>query len=94
MDPGLAGDDLVGEPLVAGRLEGRLVLVDLDGTLVDSAPGIWSSVRAAVAALGLPEPSAEELRAMVGPPLQDGFTHVLGVAVDTPAEVPAALARI
>ena len=51
----------------------RLVLFDLDGTLVDSAPGIWSSVRAAAGELGLPEPTPAQLTAMIGPPLQDGF---------------------
>jgi phosphoglycolate phosphatase len=58
----------------------RLVLFDLDGTLVDSAPGIWASVRVAVAELGLPEPTSAQLRAMVGPPLQDGFALVFGLA--------------
>ena len=57
----------------------RLVLFDLDGTLVDSAPGIWASVRAAAAALGLPRPTPDQLRAMVGPPLQDGFATALGL---------------
>jgi phosphoglycolate phosphatase len=57
----------------------RLVLFDLDGTLVDSAPGIWASVRAAAADLGLGCPTPDQLRAMVGPPLQDGFATVLGV---------------
>ena len=57
----------------------RLVLFDLDGTLVDSAPGIHASVRVAVAAVGLPEPSPPQLRAMVGPPLQDGFALVFGL---------------
>jgi phosphoglycolate phosphatase len=57
----------------------RLVLFDLDGTLVDSAPGIWSSVRSAVAELGLPEPTPEQLNAMVGPPLQDGFAVTFGL---------------
>ena len=60
-------------------LSGRLVLFDLDGTLVDSSPGIFSSVRHAAAALGLPVPTPAQLRAMVGPPLQDGFALVLGV---------------
>jgi phosphoglycolate phosphatase len=60
----------------------RLVLFDLDGTLVDSTPGIWASVRAAAAALGLPEPTPGHLRAMVGPPLQDGFAGVLRLAGD------------
>jgi phosphoglycolate phosphatase len=57
----------------------RLVLFDLDGTLVDSAPGIWASVRAAAAELGLARPTPDQLRAMVGPPLQDGFATVLGL---------------
>ena len=62
----------------AGR---RLVLFDLDGTLVDSTPGIWASIRVAVAELGLPEPTPDELRSMVGPPLQDGFA-ALGLTGD------------
>jgi phosphoglycolate phosphatase len=67
----------------------RLVLFDLDGTLVDSTPGIWASVRVAAAELGLPEPTAEQLQQMVGPPLQDGFALVLGVPED---DVPRAVA--
>jgi phosphoglycolate phosphatase len=59
----------------------RLVLFDLDGTLVDSSPGIHASVRSAAAELGLPDPTPEQLRGMVGPPLQDGFALVLGVPV-------------
>jgi phosphoglycolate phosphatase len=70
-------------------LVGRLVLFDLDGTLVDSSPGIHASVRHAAAELGLPEPTQAQLRGMVGPPLQDGFALVLGVPV---AEVPRAVA--
>ena len=70
-------------------MHGRLVLFDLDGTLVDSTPGIWSSVRAAAAALGLAEPTPAQLRAMVGPPLQDGFALVLGVP---PSDVDHAVA--
>lgn len=90
MDRRPSGDDLVGEPLVApDPLRGRLVLFDLDGTLVDSSPGIWASVRAATADLGRPDPTVEQLRAMVGPPLQDGFALVLGVPV---ADVPRAVA--
>ena len=68
---------------------GRLVLFDLDGTLVDSSPGIFSAVRYAAAELGLPEPTTEQLRSMVGPPLQDGFV-VLGVPeADVPRAVTA-----
>ena len=58
----------------------RLVLFDLDGTLVDSSPGIHASVRFAAAELGLPEPTTAQLRAMVGPPLQDGFALGFGLS--------------
>ena len=58
----------------------RLVLFDLDGTLVDSAPGIHASVRFAVAELGLPDPTTAQLRAMVGPPLQEGFALGFGMS--------------
>jgi len=58
----------------------RLVLFDLDGTLVDSAPGIHASVRVAVAGVGLPDPTPAQLRAMVGPPLQEGFALGFGLA--------------
>jgi phosphoglycolate phosphatase len=60
----------------------RLVLFDMDGTLVDSTPGIWASIRFAAAELGLPEPTAGQLRAMVGPPLQDGFAGSFGLTGD------------
>ena len=60
----------------------RLVLFDLDGTLVDSTPGIWTSLRLTAAELGLPEPTPDQLRAMVGPPLEDGFAAVLGLTGD------------
>ncbi|RBY83492.1 HAD hydrolase-like protein [Blastococcus sp. TF02A-30] len=70
-------------------LRSRLVLFDLDGTLVDSTPGIRASVRVAARELGLPEPTPAQLTAMVGPPLQDGFRFVLGVPPD---DVPHAVA--
>lgn len=75
---------------MSGALSGRLVLFDLDGTLVDSSPGIYASVRHAAATLGLPEPTPDQLRGMVGPPLQDGFAGVLDVSdPDVPAAVAA-----
>ena len=70
-------------------LAGRLVLFDLDGTLVDSSPGISSSVRYAARALGLPAPTDDQLRAMVGPPLQDGLTALGVPAVDVPRALAA-----
>jgi phosphoglycolate phosphatase len=46
-------------------------LLDLDGTLIDSQPGILSSCRAALRALGhVPEPTMD-LSAIIGPPVDD-----------------------
>jgi phosphoglycolate phosphatase len=71
-------------------LRGRLVLFDLDGTLVDSVPGIWSSIRVAAAELGLPAPTEGQLRSMVGPPLEDGFAAAFGLTGDDVARAVAA----
>nr|WP_208383046.1 HAD hydrolase-like protein [Modestobacter marinus] len=59
-----------------------MVLFDLDGTLVDSTPSIWASIRVAVATLGLPEPTEDQLRSMVGPPLWEGFAAAFGLRGD------------
>lgn len=66
----------------------ELVLLDLDGTLTDSAPGILASVRYAYAQLGVPAPSTEQLTRFVGPPIQESFrTH--GISQQ---QLPAAIA--
>lgn len=65
-----------------------LVLLDLDGTLTDSYPGIAASARVAFGALGLPVPDDAALRRFVGPPLADSFLAA-GVAAD---RVPDAIA--
>lgn len=50
-----------------------LVLLDLDGTLTDSFPGISASVTHAFTAAGLAVPTPTELRSFVGPPLPESF---------------------
>lgn len=55
------------------RSPAPLVLLDLDGTLMDSAPGIVASAAHAYRALGLPVPDAATLRSFVGPPITDSF---------------------
>jgi len=47
----------------------QCVLFDLDGTLLDSIPGIAYSVKAAFDAAGLPERSVD-LRQWIGPPIR------------------------
>jgi len=52
-----------------------LVLLDLDGTLMDSAPGIISSVVHAFETHGVPVPSPDDLRRFVGPPIGSSFAR-------------------
>ncbi len=53
----------------------KTILFDLDGTLTDSGEGIMNCVIYALERYGLPIPSREELRVVVGPPLTDTFTQ-------------------
>jgi phosphoglycolate phosphatase len=54
------------------------VLLDLDGTIHDPAPGIIGSIQFALRGLGLPVPDASALRWAIGPPLRQSFPE-LGV---------------
>ena len=47
------------------------VLLDLDGTLIDSCPGILASCQAALRALGHEPDEALDVRRFIGPPLED-----------------------
>lgn len=51
----------------------NLVLLDLDGTLTKSDPGILTAVRYAYRVLNTPIPTSEELETFIGPPLIDSF---------------------
>jgi phosphoglycolate phosphatase len=50
-----------------------LVLLDLDGTLMDSIAGVVEAAVAAYRATGLPLPTDAELRTFAGPPITDSF---------------------
>lgn len=49
------------------------ILFDLDGTIVDSAPGITATLAYTFETMGLPVPTPTELLAYVGPPILDSF---------------------
>ena len=53
------------------------VIFDLDGTLVDSLPGIEYGVDCALQATGF-APRTCELRPLIGPPIRDILQHVSG----------------
>ena len=55
------------------------ILFDLDGTIVDSAPGITSSLAHTYEALGMPVPTPAELLRWVGPPILDSFRDLAGL---------------
>lgn len=52
------------------------VLLDLDGTLSDSEPGILRSLQWACGQLGFPVPSESEVRAIIGPPFEIGLPQI------------------
>lgn len=54
------------------------ILFDLDGTIVDSAPGITSSLAHTFELMGMPVPTPAELVAYVGPPILDSFRDLAG----------------
>lgn len=45
----------------------KTILLDFDGTVINSAPGILNSFSVSFASLGLPQPRAEDLRWCIGP---------------------------
>ena len=62
------------------------ILFDLDGTIVDSAPGITSTLAYTFEQLGLPIPTPSELLRYVGPPLLDSFRDLAGFTPEQSAE--------
>jgi phosphoglycolate phosphatase len=57
------------------RMSGKLVVWDIDGTLVDSRETIFKASTAAYAAMGMPAPAYDQLRQIVGL----GLREALGV---------------
>jgi phosphoglycolate phosphatase len=55
-----------------------IVMLDLDGTLVDSLPGVIRSLRHGIDAIGMPQPSNAEMVHFLGPPLHDTLMGVFG----------------
>lgn len=54
------------------------ILLDLDGTLIASEPGILSSCQAALRALGHDTDPAMDITSIIGPPIEDVMRYLLG----------------
>ncbi|WP_166876638.1 HAD hydrolase-like protein [Salinibacterium sp. ZJ450] len=65
------------------------ILLDLDGTILDSAPGIIKTLEFTLERIGRPIPGPAELLKWVGPPIMDSFRDLAGL---NPAESEHALA--
>ncbi|MBP1134709.1 phosphoglycolate phosphatase [Arthrobacter sp. PvP023] len=55
------------------------ILFDMDGTLLDSAPGVMDSAARALRAVNAPVPPPRELLKYVGPPMYESFRHSAGL---------------
>ena len=65
----------------------KAILFDLDGTLTDSGEGIINCAILALEHFGLPVPSKEDLRVVVGPPLRDSLIRFGVHPEDTDAAI-------
>ena len=75
---------------VAVTLPCRAVLFDLDGTLVDSLPGITAGLNTALTRYGVAPVPAEQVRPLIGAPLERIFATLLAAAGATVAAPPIA----
>lgn len=58
------------------------ILLDLDGTITDSAPGITDTLAYTFTAMGFEVPDADELLRYVGPPILDSLRDRAGMSLD------------
>ena len=58
--------------------DAEVILCDLDGTIVDSYPGIYRCLRYALPDIGLGHLTDEQIRAILGPPLHYSLKNVHG----------------
>ncbi|MBP5271088.1 MAG: HAD hydrolase-like protein, partial [Clostridia bacterium] len=65
-------------------------IFDLDGTLLDTSPGILESVRYSLGRYGFPEPPLDDLLTFVGPPLVDSYMRVCGCSREDAEKLTAA----
>jgi phosphoglycolate phosphatase len=69
--------------LPAPRPPYSAILLDLDGTITDSAPGITDTLAYTYEQLTMPVPPYAELLRWVGPPIMDSFRDLAGLDLPT-----------
>ena len=69
------------------------VLLDLDGTLTDPRVGFVASIRYALQSLNCEAPSDADIATHIGPPLEQTFANLLGVAREHQIGTAVALYR-
>lgn len=63
------------------------VFFDLDGTLLDTSPGVIKAIGHVVKEYRLPELSEEVKRSFIGPPIQDSFERQYGLTKERAWEI-------
>ena len=61
----------------------KIVLFDLDGTIIDSSLGVTNSVKYALSKLNIEVKSNQELLSYMGPPLLYSFQTFHGLTKET-----------
>ncbi len=54
----------------------KVVVFDLDGTLLDTSEGVLASIRYTIKKMGLTPLDEEKLHTFIGPPIQDSFANI------------------
>lgn len=65
----------------------KLIIFDLDGTLLDTSEGILASVRYTIDAFGFAKLPEEKLWSFIGPPIQDSFRNAYGLEGSVPQDM-------
>ena len=68
----------------------KYILFDLDGTLLNTFPGVSNALRYTMDYYKMPVPDETEMRKYLGPPLGDSFRDYAGFAED---EIPRAIKK-
>ena len=65
----------------------RTLILDFDGTLADTQTSILATTHAALQEMGLPQPSDDFIRSLIGLPLKDMFLRYPGIKDEAMAQI-------